>query len=355
MLRLGLRLTVSLAAILVLTFLALSPGHKASATANPDLSGSWASAYSIGTSSTLGDCTFNLFQNSTDHYINPGPIPGSCQHNGVTTLGNLSLSATVTGTIFSGSFPFPIATFPFSVPVSFSASVSPDGDHLSNGTWNGGPYSGTWTADRLQTTPSGSGQTITAPDAGSDGASLTFGGTNPGGLTSIISAPTADVSLPAGFHLVGQYYHVITTVPHGPPGPYIFCAGYLDADNDGIEDTTHVPEATLQIDHLNDTTHSWEPQTRYDGSSPPNPYTDTDANRVCASVDHLSQFALVTTSGPVTPHPTADPNAVGGLVDIVGSDSSSGVSSWLWAATAGVAIALAAAGGWLALERRRLR
>jgi hypothetical protein len=190
--------------------------------------------------------------------------------------------------------------------------------------------------------------TVTAPNAGPGvGANLTFAGSATTGYTAIITAPTGGGPLPPNFMLVGQYYHVITTVPGtgtAGGGPYIFCAGYVE-DIGGPGLVGGAPEGGLQIWHFE--SGGFTPKNRHDGGSPP-PFSDTNntgptANTVCAQVDFLSEFALV---APVT--------SVGGLVSIVAGDSSSGVNTWLLAASIAGVIALATAGGWMVLERRRL-
>jgi hypothetical protein len=193
---------------------------------------------------------------------------------------------------------------------------------------------------------------VTDPNAGppgSGGANLTFeGSTSLSGDTAIISAPTSGGPVPPQFQLEGQFYHVITTilgtnVAGAAAGKFIFCAGYVETST-GYVGTT--PEGMLQILHWNPglTPPDWDDKTltpRYK-SVDAVPYSDAGTNVVCAEVDHLSEFALVS------------PASVGGLVSIVAGDSSSGVSTWLWAASMAGAIALATAGGWMVLERRRL-
>lgn len=291
--------------------------------------------YSQTPNTNFGDCTASfLFTGGT--FYTQGPSGITCASNGVPIGGGI-LGANLIGTTFSGQLAFPT---PLTV-INFSGTVSPDGNTMSLGTWNSlsGPATGTWTASRQQITPAGSMQTVTE-----GGATLVFVGTNPGGATAIVTAPTADGTLPSSFQLVGQYYHVVTTVPGTSTpgsGPYIFCAGYTD-DGNGREISTGVLEGFLQIAHFNETTLVWELEPRYEitGGLLPPPYSSTFANRVCARVDHLSQFALVTTT------------SVGGLVSIVGGGSSSAVGTWLRVtAIAGLATALAGA-SWIA--RRRL-
>jgi hypothetical protein len=193
---------------------------------------------------------------------------------------------------------------------------------------------------------------VTDPNAGppgSGGANLTFeGSTSLSGDTAIITAPTSGGPVPPQFKLEGQFYHVITTVPgtnitNAAAGKFIFCAGYVEDAGSNPPTVGGTLEGDLQILHWNPGAGNWDPPNltpRYK-SVDAVPYSDAVTNVVCAEVDHLSEFALVG-SGPV-----------GGLVSIVAGDSSAGVSTWLWASIAG-AIALATAGGWIALGRRRL-
>jgi hypothetical protein len=122
--------------------------------------------------------------------------------------------------------------------------------------------------------------------------------------------------------------------------------GYPDANNDGFVDSTGTDETTLQIGHYDPPNgiNGWVFQRYELANGPPPPYSDTGLNTVCASVDHLSQFALVTTTA-----------SVGGLVSIVAGDSSSVVSTWLWVtAIAGSSVVLASAGVWIERRRRQL-
>ena len=319
----------------------------------PDVSGSWAAVYSTSALVHAGDCMGTLVQTGTA--LSGGGW--NCESAGAPTAsGGTVTTGTKSGLSINGTFAW---TYPPGLTTSFVGTLTAGGSSAT-GTWNSNAGTfGTFSAARQTLTPSGSGQVVSYPDAGAGGASLTFGGTNPGGYTAITSAPTSGGSVPPQFQLVGSppiYYHVLTTVPHGPPGPYIFCAGYPGTSS-STDTVGGVLETDLQIMHLEGSTFVAYP--RY------SPGTDPIANIVCASVPFLSEFALVAPVTAPTPTPTPGPSGVGGTVELLGQPDAQGnaeasrssSSAPPYAALAGAVTVAAAAvvvGGWY-VRRRRAR
>lgn len=379
--------------IAALSLVALSTGGDAGA--SPTLQdGAWSAVYSTALQNDGGTCQGGIF--GPDSALTDGGMKWNCVADGSPSGTNGTFNAQLVGSVLSGTIAF---TGPLPFTSTFSGTLSPDGamgtgsfispgweygawclngidddtdpDHpddpdgavndgcptmgsaetagdCANNTDDDGDtrindgcpkvaslnQQGTYVTGLQVVTPaSPPAQTVYAPDAGPGGASLTFAGTSTGGNTQILASPTSEGDLPGQFSLVGDYYRVITNNTTTPPGPYIFCAGYIETTPGFVDGTA---EESLRIMHLDDA-NGWQLEPSFYGV----PGSSIVTNTVCASVTHLSEFALVFLN-----------TSVGGLVSITSDSSQSGDSLVLWAGAAGAALIALAATGWAARRRR---
>ncbi len=297
-------------------------------TCPPDLTGRWAAVYSTSTQTHFGDCQGGLSQ--TGSSLTDGGDLWSCESNEVPVAGytNVNLAGTLSGASVTGNL---------AGTVNFSGTFSADG-RSGEGTWTG-PNIGTYKTAKQRSTPGGPVSAI-ARTAFGENSFLTFPTTSTAGNTAIIGSPTTAYVNRPQFLFGGQIYHVITTVsPTGPgTGPYGFCIGYP-----GTSATTDIVggvfETALQIAHLEESPLS---PGHFDWVWYRDPPSDPVANRVCASVDSLSEFALV-----------APGSSVGGLVSILSDGDSSGARVWPYVAMAALSVsALGLVSLWMQRRRR---
>ncbi len=237
--------------------------------------GAWAAAYSQG-STTQGDCQGGIVGPGTA--TTDGGSQWICEvnHTVVAAGGTYSSSWDISfggSPFFSGSVSW---LYPSAFTTTFLGMLAADG-MSSFGSWNSPSSSGTFTAALKVATTTAPGQTVTGT-----GSSLNFGGTSSGGSTAILPAAASGGTLPPTFSLVGQYYHVITSVTGG--GPFTFCGTYAGGVNTTNDVVGGTPETNVQIGHLLST--GWEFLARSAGSDPL-------TNTVCGVSTSLSEFAIV--------------------------------------------------------------
>jgi hypothetical protein len=279
---------------LVMVTLALTGGFlnrstsPISATGTIDMTGDWASVYSRETLTSAGDCIGSLSQ--TGSAVTHTGLGIQCESGGTPTGTNGQVTATLTGQSLTGTIDFSAPPFVYQTTID-TGTITKDGNSGS-GTWHvtgtTDPQSrGTWVAGRLVNTPAGTAVTVNL----NYNTTITFDNVNsPGGGTQVIAAETVSTELPPNFSSppeLGLYYHVLTTAPYKTgPGAVIICRDYPDANNDGYIDGTSPPpgfdETMLQIRHLE--SGVWVDRTTS---------LDTVNNRICATTESLSEFALV--------------------------------------------------------------
>lgn len=124
----------------------------------------------------------------------------------------------------------------------------------------------------------------------------------PAGIHSLTVEQKSDSNLStSGFVSIGKFFNIESDMPSGSFNSVLIFS-YDDADDDGIVDGTSVNENSLDAYFYDGT--SWVNIT--------NSIKDTSGNYIAASVDHFTQFALLSQTLPAVPQPGGGASNGGG-------------------------------------------